>query len=91
MCRVCVGYVSGMYRVSIGKVERNRREVRGERLVIGDWLLAMGYGLLEIGYWRWVRGETIDSCWQVLGGGAAGDTTNGGELLFGLPEYHSGQ
>ena len=23
--------------------------------------------------------------------GAAGDTTNGGELLFGLPEYHSGQ
>ena len=64
----------------------------------------MGDGLLAIGYWLLT---VVGRCWAaepryrpagrvvalgVLGAlGAAGDTTNGGELLFGLPEYHSGQ
>ena len=51
--RVFIGYtyVSGMYRVCIGYLSEKYRKI-GERGEVGYWRLAIGYGLLEIGYWR---------------------------------------
>ena len=51
MYRVCVGYVSGMCRVCVAYLSEKYREI-GERGEVGYWLLAIGDGLLEMGYWR---------------------------------------
>ena len=51
--RVFIGYtyVSGMCRVCVAYLSEKYREI-GERGEGRGWLLAIGYGLLEIGYWR---------------------------------------